>query len=142
MDQPTSSAGANDRGACEAGIGDDTRSPAGGNPIRLEPEPSVMSPVAAPFVQAAQVSQMLADLAVLARYVAGRGWVASPLTPAGAVGDSTSGAASAGDVRTELLVLSPEAIARESHLLEQLYRAIEVLTRLAAPATVSTLRLT
>lgn len=94
------------------------------------------------------VIQLQDDLRVLIRHVTGRADKAPPpgrlaVAPgAVAAGQIVSYVPADPDFHAGLLVLAPEAIAQDGALLERLYVAVDALTRLAAPANVTSIRLT
>lgn len=94
------------------------------------------------------VTQLQDDLRVLLRHVAcradkslvpGRVAVASG---AAAVGQIVTHVPASPEFHAGLLELAPDEIARDGALVEQLYLAVDTLTRLAAPADVTSIRLT
>jgi hypothetical protein len=94
------------------------------------------------------VRQLQDDLRVLIRHVtlrADKSSLPSRLALASmfeAAGQAVSHVPASPDLHAGLIVLAPEAIARDGKLLGQLYAGVDVLTGLAAPADVSSIRLT
>ena len=87
------------------------------------------------------VTELQDDLHVLIRHVTVRAEKAS-LPGRLAAGQIVSYVPTEPDFHAGLLVLAPEAVARDGPLLEQLYAAVDALTRLTAPADVTFIRLT
>ncbi len=65
-----------------------------------------------------------------------------PVAPSGFPAQQATTAPLSAGIHLELLTKTPQEIARDDILLQQLYSSVEVLTRLAAPATVSSIYLT
>lgn len=96
-----------------------------------------------------RVVRLQDDLRVLIEHVLGQRNRSAALTggpvalePRLASTDQLAGAPAIPDFQAELLLLAPEAIARDGALLERLYVAIDALARLAAPADTDSIRLT
>lgn len=92
-----------------------------------------------------RVRHLQGDLRVLIRHFACRAEASALSIPAAngrAVPPGSAAPRIALEPHAALLVVAPEAIARDGRLLGQLYESLEVLTDLAAPANVKSIRLT
>ena len=92
-----------------------------------------------------RVRHLQSDLRVLIRHFACRAEASALSIPAAngrAVPPGSAAPRIALEPHAALLVVAPEAIARDGRLLGQLYESLEVLTDLAAPANVKSIRLT
>ena len=91
-----------------------------------------------------RVRRLQSDLRVLIRHFACRAEASALSVPTanGRAVPPGSAPRIALEPHASLLVVAPEAIARDGRLLGQLYESLEVLTDLAAPANVKSIRLT
>ena len=92
-----------------------------------------------------RVRHLQGDLRVLIRHFACRAEASALSIPAAngrAVPPGSAAPRIALEPHAALLVVAPEAIARDGRLLGQLYESLEILTDLAAPANVKSIRLT